>query len=255
MGLAAIAVLAILVQEVSARIYRGRAERLLHDIRQLQVGRSTFEDARAVIVRNGGGVSPYDHTPCSPAHCTFDVALRHYPFFAEHWARFLSLEMLYHVLRMFPPLGLQDGWGGGAVRVEQGMVTSLAYAAFVRGAGGWVMGRNIVEGEALPKYLQDHFGKRAYYLDWFNITTEGGGEGIESRLTPQANAEERKRAYDFDFDCLTKLGGCTSFCQLAPAAFADYVKQTGRMPWLDEHDPNCAKLKPLAVNPDDAKHP
>jgi len=48
---------------------------------------------------------------------------------------------------------------------------------------------------------------------------------------------------------------CTSLCQLAPAAFADYVKQTGWMPWLKEHDPNCAKFKRLAANPDDTKHP
>jgi hypothetical protein len=108
---------------------------------------------------------------------------------------------------------------------------------------------------AVPKYLQDRMGQHAYYLDWFNITTEGGGEGIECRLTPQAKGEERNRAYDFDFGCLTRWGGCTSLCQLAPAAFADYVKRTGSMPWLDQHDPNCAKFKPLETKPNSAVRP
>jgi len=255
MGLAVVAVSAISVEEVSTRIYRRRAERLLHDLRQLQVGKSTFEDARAVIARYGGGVSRYDRTPCSPAHCTLDVGLKHYPFFIEHWPRYLSPGMQYRVLRVFPPLGLQDGWGGAAVRVDRGIVAGLSFAVFVRGSGGWVLGRNTVEGVAVPKNLQDRMGQRAYYLDWLNITTEGGGEWIEARLTPQANEEERNRAYDFDFDCLTRWGGCTSLCQLSPAAFADYVKETGRMPWLDEHDPSCAKFKPLERNTNNAAHP
>ena len=76
------------------------------------------------------------------------------------------------------------------------------------------------------------------------ITTVGGGEGIQSILTGQANTEERNRAYDFDFDCLTRPGGSTSLCQIAPFAFADFLKETGGMPYLDEHDPHCAKFKP-----------
>ena len=82
-----------------------------------------------------------------------------------------------------------------------------------------------------------------------NITTVGGGEGIESTLTPQASAEERKRAYDSDFDCLTKLGGCTSLCLFAPLAFADLVTQEHRMPYADEQDPHCDRFKALLGNP------
>jgi len=252
LGLAAVAVLAVSAEEVHARIYRRRAERLLQEIRQLRIGKSTFEDARAIMMRNGGGVSPYDHTPCSPAHCTFDVELKHYPFLMEHWPQFLSPEA-DRVLRMLPHLGLQDGWGGADARVDRGIVTHLDYGVFVRGSGGWVLGRNSAEDQEVPKYLEDLARHRSYYLHWFNITTEGGGEGIESRVTHQASAEERYRAYDFNFDCLTRLFGCTSLCQFAPAAFADCVKQTGEMPWLDEHDPNCAKFKPLVASPEKAK--
>jgi len=254
-GLAAVAVLAISAEEVSNRIYRRRAERLLQDVRQLQVGKSTFEDARALILRHHGGVSTYDHTPCSPAHCTLDVTLKHFPFFIELWGRFLTPQMGDYLLRLLPALGLQDGLGGANVTVDRGIVTHLDYAVFVRGKGGEVLGRRASEFKEVPKYLQDGMGQRSYHVGWFNITTPGGGEGIDSTLTAQANTEERKRAYDFDFGCLTKSGGCTSLCQFAPTAFADLVKESGQMPWLDEHDPNCAKFRPPAANPDIARHP
>jgi hypothetical protein len=248
-GLVAVTLLAIPVADVSARISRRRAERLLHDLRQLQVDKSTFEDARRVIVGHGGGVSPYDHSGCSPAHCTFDVALKHYPLLIGVWGRALSLEMTFNVVRLFPPLGLQDWWGGATVRVDGGIVTQVTYGVFVRGSGGWVLGGDTDESKVVPQFLQTRMGQRSYVVHWFNITTVGGGEGIQSTLTPQANVEERNRAYDFDFDCLTRLGGCTSLCQFVPSAFADLVKETGGMPYLDEHDPHCAKFKPAQTSP------
>ena len=253
-GLAVVAVLAITVEEVSAHIYRQRAERLLHDVRQLQVGKSTFEDARALIVGHGGGVSPYDHSGCSPTHCTCEVALKHYPFFIEVWARFLNVEMLCQMLRVFPALGLQDWWGGANVRVDGGVVTHVWYGVFVRGSGGWVLGHTIDEFKVMPEYLRDRMRQRSYAVGWFNITTEGGGEGVSSTLAHEASAEERERAYGLDFGCLTRRGGCTSLCQLAPTAFADFLKEN-EMPWLDEHDPNCARFKPLVANPNNAAHP
>jgi hypothetical protein len=254
-GLVAVAVLALSVAEVSTRISRRRAERLLHDLRQLQVGKSTFEDARAVIVGHGGGVPPYDHSGCSAAHCTFVVGLTHYPLLTRLWGRYSSIEAEYYALRALPPLGLQDWESGADVRVDGGIVTHIGYRVFVRGSGGWVLGYIAVEDRAAAKHLRDLMGQRPYYVHWFNITTVGGGEGIQSTLTPQANAEERNHAYDFNYDCLTRVGGCTSLCQIAPLAFADYVKETGRMPWLDEHDPHCAKFKPLAGSPNQAAHP
>jgi hypothetical protein len=255
MGLAAVAVLAISAEEVSTRIYRRRAERLLYDLRQLQVGKSTFEDARAVIMRHAGGVSPFDHSGCGPAHCTFVVGVEHFPFRMEAWGRHLNIEAEYYALRALPPLGLQDWESGGDVRIDGGIVTHIGYRVVVRGSGGWVLGYFAVEDRAAARHLPDLMVERPYFVHWFNITTVGGGEGIESSLTPQASTEERNRAYNFNFDCLTRRGGCTSLCQIAPLAFADYVKETGGMPWLDEHDPNCAKFKQPAANPDHAAHP
>jgi hypothetical protein len=255
-GILAITLLVCLVVEVSVRISRRRAEQLLHDLRQLQVGKSTFEDARALIMGFGGGISPYDHSGCSPAHCTFEVVLTHYPPLVRVWGpSLLNGETTWQVVRVFPPLGLQDWQAGATVQVDRGIVTHVSYGVWVRGSGGFVLGRDTDEFLVIPQYLRDRMGQRSYYVSWANITTVGGGEGILSTLTPQANAEERNHAYDVDFDCLTMLGGCTSLCQIAPTSFADLVKDSHQMPWLDEHDPHCAKFKPLERSLNGAPNP
>jgi len=253
--LVAVIALGVVGTEVSAHIYRRKAERLLRDVRQLQVGKSTFEDVRAFIAAHGGGVSPYDHSGCSPEHCTYDVTLEHYPLFMKVWGRFMSDETLYRVFRIFSRCGLLDFSAGITVTIDGGIVTHTDYSVLVRGHDAVVLGRHIEEFQVIPQYLRDEARQRSYFVGYVNITTLGGGEGIESILTPQANPEARNRAYDFDFDCLAKLGGCSSLCQFAPSAFADLVKESHNMPWLDEHDPNCAKFKPLASNSDQTRNP
>jgi hypothetical protein len=263
-GLIAVTVLALSVAEVSARISRRRAERLLHDLRQLQVGESTFEDARAVILKYGGEAETDDHSACSRAHCKFWVELRHDLPLIRVWFRFvhnMSYERMFRIVQVFPGLGLQDWWTGASVTVVGGTVKDVLYNVGVRGSGDWasgrdwVLGRSVCEFAALPAYLQERMGQRSYSVRHYVITTLGGGEGIQSILTPHANAEERRRAYDFDFACLTKVGGCTSLCQFAPSAFADLVKEIHHLPELDRSDPNCAKFEPLKGNPNSAAHP
>ena len=263
-GLAAVVVLALSVAEVSARIYRRRAERLLHDLRQLHVGKSTFEDARAVILAHGGGAEADERSGCSPAHCKFEVELRHDLPLIRLWGRFLgnmSYQTTFRIVHVFPSLGLQDWWTGAIVTVDGGIVNDVWYHVGVRSSGvcvsgcDWVLGRSIRDYKVLPAYLRERMGQRSYSVTHLVITTFGGGEGIDSTLTPQATVEERKRAYDFDFDCLTRLGGCTSLCQFAPSAFADLVKETHHLPELDKNDPHCAKFKTPAGNPEKGGHP
>jgi hypothetical protein len=251
-GLAALPVFVLAGAEVSTRISSRRAERLLHDLNQLQVGKSTFEDARAMIARHGGGVSPNDHLGCSPAHCTFWVALDHYPLLMKVWGPHISMDALYRVFQVLPRLGMEDWQAGASVTVDEGIVTRLSCSVLARCSGGGLLGRLIEEFSVTPEYLKDRMRERSYYVHWLNITTVGGGEGIHSVLTPRANADERARAYDYDLSCLTRVGGCTSLCQFAPLAFADLVKESHWVPYLDEKDPNCAKFKSLEENPSPA---
>jgi hypothetical protein len=164
-------------------------------------------------------------------------------------------EMTFRVVHLFTCLGLQDWQAGASVQVDRGIVTHIGYGVLVRGRGDWVLGRTTDEFQSVPVYLQDRMGQRSYFVNEFNITTFGGGEGIESSLTPLASTEEKDRAYDLDFDCLTKLGGCTSLCQIAPSSFADLAKETHYLPYRSGHDPNCARFIPPDGIPGTAPNP
>jgi len=162
MGLAAVAVLIISVAEVSNYIYRRRAERLFNDIRQLQVGKSTFEDARAVILRHGGGPSALveDHpSGCSPAHCGFVARVEHDPLPQLRWDHEALTVYIYdRFLFDLVSLGLQDWECRAVVWVNRGLVTYVGYEAFVRGRYDRVLGRFIEERSAAPEFELRHWG-------------------------------------------------------------------------------------------------
>jgi hypothetical protein len=225
-GIVAISLVGLLVAEASGRISRRRAERLLHGLRQLQVGKSTVEDARGLIVGFGGGNAPYDHSGCTAKHCTFEVVLRHNPPLVRLWGPWMfNGDATWRVVHIFPSFGLQDWHAGATVSVDGGFVTQSRYGVLVRGKDGGVLGREIEEFSALPEYRRDDMTRRSYRVSPFIITTLGGGRGIRSSLTTGATLEERNRAYDVNFDCLTRLRGCSSLDQFAPKSASDLVRE------------------------------
>jgi hypothetical protein len=243
-GVVAAAILEVSAAEIAARIERRRAERVFADVKQLVVGKSTYEEARAMMLRHRGVPPSDDHASCSREHCTFEVKLRHDPPLAGIWSS-LRYDWMVRLLRVACLLGLQDWWCGASVTADQGVVTRVGYGVAVRRSAGWVLGRETDEFKTMPGYL----GRRSHRIDRLNMTTFGGGEALKSTLDTKVTAAERSAAYDYNFDCLTKLGGCSSMCQFAPRATADYVKQTRSLPYLEEADPTCADFKPREAKP------
>ncbi len=243
-GLVALVVVPLSVAEVSARMARRKAERLLHDIRQLQVGKSTFEAARAFIAAHGGSVAP----GCTSAHCSLKARVESYPPLMNVWGRFSGAETEDRLLRALRYVGLQYWFVRCDVTVGGEIVTEAESTILVLARGGWALEREMVDAETIPGYVPGEPDLPAYSVNWM-FFSQSLGEGLRSRLTPAANAEQRSRAYDFNFDCLTTLGGCASLCKLAPAAFADEAKLLDRLPYLEENDPQCVRFKPPATTP------
>jgi hypothetical protein len=52
-------------------------------------------------------------------------------------------------------------------------------------------------------------------------------EASEVNITPEANSEERQKAFDFDMGCLTAFRQCAHVCQLSPSAGRDLGEQQG----------------------------
>jgi hypothetical protein len=167
-----------------------RARYLFHELQTLQLGYSSFEDAKRLAKK----INAKPNDGCNPSACTWDVRLNngHLP----RWWRgngevfAITFSIKDSVLRRkyvgfgtgtdtsFTPshvsLEEQEHWGRGNTREPV--------------QAGW--------------YTTEKF---RYY--WFQI-----------RMTPKASAEDRQRYTAFNYSCLWKYKGCEDARGLLPTA-------------------------------------
>jgi len=70
---------------------------------------------------------------------------------------------------------------------------------------------------------------------------------LAAAVSPEADPEEHRHAFQFDLACLTSFQGCRQPCEILPLVWMDYVKRSRdlgwRLPQEAENDPKCASLK------------
>jgi len=71
---------------------------------------------------------------------------------------------------------------------------------------------------------------------------------LVSRITgevnpPEATEEERRRAFTYDFSCVTRFRGCRQPCEIAPLVWQDVYQQSLNSGWTtlveEASDPHC----------------
>lgn len=55
-----------------------------------------------------------------------------------------------------------------------------------------------------------------------HLTTLGGGQILEAKVTPDVTAREIQRPFDFHLSCISSLVGCSELGDLLPTAWEDY---------------------------------
>ena len=200
-----------------------RANELLLRVKQLRARESTFEDAMRLADDYARHVY-YRGEPCSSKNCSIDILLG--PGWTEPPAFIYEIEFLRTV-------GIRSARFAGSVEVRDGHVVGTGFSVWAEAkkcapGGQWL----IVRTE-----LTDHFSKSDYYfghqsgLDEHpnrivskpHLTTPGGGQVLETAVTPDATSKEIERAFDFHLSCLSSLMGCVELRDLLPAAWEDYV--------------------------------
>ena len=69
------------------------------------------------------------------------------------------------------------------------------------------------------EYTEPEPGILAYRYPMQDMEIQnGGGEGLDTWITPDATDEERRSAHEFSWQCLTSRSGCRTVCDLFPAA-------------------------------------
>src|ERR1700733_5352685 len=222
--------------EISQRIMRRRAEHLLSDLRGLQLERSSWNDAQA-LMRRWGRWGHYEGI-CDADHCNYRI---HFEQTAMRTWPIATSDLFFNLIR----------------RSEE-IATKVLGAHFADVEGGLQLQNNLVVGT------------------WFSVVTGLQGEGVLlSHVTGTQNLErfdlwpERDPGYRtllrtgtlgyfftqftgatkqedvewltaFNFTCITRWVPCTEMGDLLPSAWAKFTAEKKHVGAIRERIADCA---------------
>jgi len=224
-GLCAIVLILAVAIQVDRHVLRRKAERLLADLKSLEMRKSTYQDAQLVIAHWKDSI--HQEGPCQPSRCDVQIALgdlftRHHVFLANHQ----RLAYVFgHVCRF---LGARPAMIDGFVRVRKNIVWGKGVNAVVTSHfgrdqnGGWFLFSLIGQAQSgspepisslHPEYRIGRpggctFCKKAYVI-----------------FTPYANPADVRRLMDINFSCLTSWHPCETQADILPTAWNEYTAE------------------------------
>lgn len=207
---------------------RRKAENLLRDIQTIHVGKSTTEDVINLLRNYRDTGYPASSSMCPSADSSYSVRIAN--------------DSLNQLGMKFPKLrkvGLKP-WGVVAMfLLERGKVCYFQYSFGLMRSNQWK--ELIVEVAAPPTLPDEEF--EPYFPRYL------GGKSIHftTLIYPEATLDQRRRAFDLDFSCLTRVGGCTNACEMMPSAWPDYLKEAREagtnLPADELADPRCQEQR------------
>jgi len=251
----------LLYVQVSERVMRHRAERLLAEMRGLQVGKSAWADLQRIRTR-WGAWGNYEGT-CTEEHCDYTVS------FADvsgGWlfARVVSFLGHGHLAEVFLN-----------VRVEQGIAKQSSFTLWVEVPKGYGT-RWEREQPQEPGYVPYSSGEYAlkarassrleiaypccYWPDSvphpnYVLRKPSGCANCLAILTdflPQAPLADRLRLTDFNFSCITRWKPCSDEEDIMPEAGAEFAQQRQERMIQNKRQDQCAysvsELSKAALN-------
>jgi hypothetical protein len=237
----AVAVAGIQIQQ---RILRARAERLLSDIRGLELRKSNWSDAQRIFT-HWGAWGHYDGS-CNSQHCDYWIQLG--DFFYTHpkfvpsapWAR-----------RAYDLFGGRMGQIRANVLVMDGLVWGKDFRLYVEvppeggpdaafaGNGYTLVGDSETVSRLAAGFESPLLELHPYYL----VGTPGGCTGclaVYARFTPFADPSDVNRLMDFNLACLTALKPCREKGDIMPAAWRQYLAEANVSSAVGNHTRPCA---------------
>lgn len=174
-----------------------RAQAFLKDFTKLEIGRSTFEQAKSVAEKHGGIPWWVNDTSmqCTSQNCVFRFVFENKPLTSTH---------------LVPYVGLI-----GSIAVEDGIVVRR-YVNYFRYAKRPVA-YNVMEALLPPGNTPEGRGmKRMIGLRRMNVDLKGIPSDVSIGMDPSNSADQRRRAYALDLSCLSRLFGCSNPSAIFP---------------------------------------
>lgn len=225
-----VVVLAALVQ-IQQRLLRYRAERLLSDIRKLELRKSDWADAKQILAR--WGAWGHYEGQCTEESCIYQIGLSDWltSFAYRHPS---SLE---HFHWLETPYGMLGGRGTiirAELQVTKGVVWGKSFSIYVyvpaetgpaalfRGKGYTLIGVS----QSVSRFPSDRPLIPTHPN--YSVGTPGGCTGclaVYSEFTPYADPADVERLMDFNLSCLTRWTRCRGKGDVMPAAWRQYTAE------------------------------
>ena len=220
-----VAVLALSVS-IQQHILRWRAERLLTDIRDLQLGKSTWADAQRIMAR--WGAWGFYNGSCTQERCTYQIALRDvsgtFPVVSEPDGNWHSepQKPAAQVLNIYRVLGGWTALVSARIEVIHGSIWGKNYELYLNVPGerspneeGYLLGtyaETVWKTKDLDAFVKTNHPE--YMIEKAPICS--GCELVFARFTPYADPQIIASLFDFNLGCLTRLILCRHPEEIAP---------------------------------------
>jgi hypothetical protein len=251
----------LLYVQVSERVMRHRAERLLAEMRELEVGKSTWANLQGIKSR-WGAWGNYDGT-CTVENCNYEVSLADVaggPRFDMLVAALGRGHLAYVTLRVMVEQGIVkqasfDLWvyvpKGYGARWEREQPQDPGYTPYSSGEYTLIArASSRLELGHLCCYWPDPVPHPNYVLK-----KPGGCEGclaIWTEFLPRAASVEKMRLTHFNFNCITRWKPCADEEDIMPGIGTEYEQQSRermiRYGRQDQCDYPVTELSAAALN-------
>jgi hypothetical protein len=184
---------------------RQRSLDLIRDVEQLRVGQTSEAEIQRLSVKYGGhSVAQRLENP--------DNSFQPPYYLVSVQSPSVKLAESVHALPG------QRLWGVSAyLPVENGYLSSITFDLGLFRADGLILNPEVVLSGNERLLAPDEVS----YFVYQPVVSGPPTEMIKVELRPNATADERKKAFDFNFSCLTQFRECRHVCELMPNAWKD----------------------------------
>jgi hypothetical protein len=207
---------------------RSKSDRLLDDLKSLQIGQPTA-DVQAIVQRYGGRKVDSESGLCQNGDSCYEIYSGP-PLALSRWLLNRTAFERWAGLRPWEVDVILETRNNGLsqMRLNASALTGRPDEAVQ-------VSTTLIPANALPAYYVI-YGHRNGYLEHLRVD-----------ITSTATPDERNRAFDFDLSCAGSYVGCRRVCQLAPSIWRAYVQNPtpGGTPITQQeaNDPRCKKIE------------
>jgi hypothetical protein len=224
--------------QISQRITRRRAEHLLSDIRGLQLERSSWNDAQALMQR-WGRWGHYEGT-CDADHCDYEIqfdSVGMAPGPTATSERFSNLfsraaEMATTVLNAHLP------YVEGGFRLQNNLIIGTWFSLGTTVPGGGSLFSRVIGTRDLERY--DLWPEKDPHSEYRTVLRSGTMGYFFTEFTAATKPEDVEWLTAVNFSCITRWVPCREMGDLLPSAWAKAKVERKRVSAIRERIAYCA---------------